>query len=103
MGVSIPRLRSVRFKDGRTLRVISPAREVTKRVTDHLVRQVGNVKQIYRDDLAGYALVVWDRQGASSSAYIVSDASRLSNIEMPTFVAERLRCDIIAELAQEDQ
>ena len=61
---SIPRLHSVRFKDGRApLRVLhrSERSEIRERF-------VANIQEIsaYRRDMAGYVIIAWSRDGGTS-------------------------------------
>ena len=65
MKTSIPRLRSVRFKDGRApLRVIRPAPGNTCQ-RDQFVRTSESIATT-RPYLSGYAIVAWDDDGSTS-------------------------------------
>jgi len=62
--ISIPRLHSVRFKDGRaSLRVLR--RSERSEIPDRFAEKVKEIAE-YRPDMAGYVIVAWSRDGGTS-------------------------------------
>ncbi len=91
MRTSVPRLRSVRFKDGRApLRVL--------RGDDYAViarRRVDRVMAALDGRVAGMAIVVWGPDGASVAGMTVTPISKIPSILVPDFVRNRLLAECI--------
>lgn len=85
----IPRLRSIRMKADptREVRLLRPDDE-PKRVVAHLRRDIERIteKGIVGPVAAGYAVVVWGRDGSSSSSFQTYSRSPIGQAMVPDFV-----------------
>lgn len=84
---SVPRLRSVRFKDGRApIRVIRPA--AGPNCVDRFYDDIDAIAK-KNPDMAGYAIVAWARDGGTSATgYSTGDPIPI--MFMPAFVETAL-------------
>lgn len=81
MRTSVPRLHSVRFKDGRApIRVVRPS-EVTRGTFERSSKAIAN----NRPDMVGYAIVVWTRNG-STSVDCATNGVPIPSFLIPEFV-----------------
>lgn len=94
MKTSVPRLRRVRFKDGRTIEVLR-----TKPTDDQNLRaSIRNVMKVgagFDKTLAGYAFVAWGTDGMSI-AHLQSNG-QIPSILVPDFVRNRLLAEKIED------
>lgn len=79
------RLRSVRFKDGRTFTVLRPEQNYDRRIVESGVREVLDQHSV---DFAGYAFMVWGMDGSSTCD--LQTKSNIPSILVPDFVRNRL-------------
>lgn len=95
MKTTTPRLRSVRFKSGGAgLRVIRNIEiEETRRSFEQSVKHVRDKRE---DDIIGYAIVAWARDGSTSSAFDFADHKNVSTPELAQFVKDVLSQHILA-------
>lgn len=85
---SIPRLRRIRFKDGRTIDVLrtKPKDDIIlrgnlRRFVDYALRKGG-------EDVSGYAIVVWDKTNSSICEY--GTTGGIPGPSIPDYVRTRL-------------
>lgn len=95
MRVSIPRLRSVKFKNGATLHVIRNHR--VEQIRQSYVQDVALVGQRRADDIGGYAVVVWAIDGGCSVSAHSGDGRPVGKMMVPEFVRNALIDYIAAE------
>jgi hypothetical protein len=89
---SIPRLRRIRFKDGRTIEVF---RRRTRTV--QLALQECTKKFIDADHdnlICGFALVAWDTNGEVLVHYENQDGSLVQSGQVPQFVKDCLLAEV---------
>lgn len=93
---SIPRIRSVRFKNGGGyVRVLKSRREAEhKDVLRCLHEAVQWADDHHNNSLVGYALVAWDQDGMTSTDCRIANSGRVSSFHLPQFVAECIRRDL---------
>ena len=101
MKVSIPRLRRVRFKDGRTLEVFRkpiPPQEIQANlrmtVNRCLESEVG-------DGMAGFAFVAWAKTGEVFVNYENGDGSLVSGGAVPQYVKDILLAELAARWSRD--
>lgn len=93
-GVSIPRLRRVRFKDGRTITVIHPRRDPS--LTDCFKQVLSKaMDQTSPFGIQAFAILAWDGRGYCFVDYRVADGSALVAAQIPQLAKDAL----LAELA----
>ena len=80
MRQSVPRIRSVKMKDGGAQIYVVPRkmREHHKEVCYEMTDAVTGILQ-QNGDLAGFCMVAWDSRGGSASVYYLSDESPISS------------------------
>lgn len=86
------RVRSVRFRDGRELVRLRPPTDDDRQ---HIERRIRYVLDSHRKDYAGFALVIWASDGASSCDLGCSTGSQIPTILVPDFVRNRLLAERI--------
>lgn len=86
-GTSIPRLRRVRFKDGRTIEVLRPKPSDDQHIRAQLKKVVAWAMEMDRP-LGGAAIAVWDIDG--SSICDLQSNGTIPAILVPDFVRNRL-------------
>jgi hypothetical protein len=85
------RIGRIKLRNGAEVRVIPSADEqYSKQAFSALGRALGHVGRLYEDELAGYALVVWNKRRLFN-AFRHDARSTIGSNNMPSFVAEALR------------
>lgn len=98
MKTSVPRLRSVRLKNGGALiRVLRPEQSGDRLKVEELVRETLSVAS---SDIDGFVFMVWDRTGASTCAQRTK--GNIPSIYVPDFVRNRLLGQTITNWALDD-
>ena len=89
---SIPRIRSVRMKGGAEVRIFRGGVEIEAvKVAKKLQEAHALYQDMYRADMAGFVLIVWDSQGRNSAAHSVAATSPIGSFVLPTYAAEKIR------------
>ena len=96
MRQSIPKIRSIKMKDGGAEIYVVP-----KKVRDHHAEvckeiaeaTVGVLEQ--NDDLVGFSLVVWDTRGGFGSVYYISEESPISSDMLARYVQDALKSTVL--------
>ena len=92
------RIRSIRMKNGgATVRILQhdnhqDAISVREWVDDCIMAQ--------NDDIAGFAFVIWGKDGGSTCAVKTNSRSRIPGILVPEFVKSRLSAEQILDWAR---
>lgn len=88
------RLRSVRLKSGGgEIRVLhGTTREDEARYAENRMQRVIDA---HAERIAGFAIVVWAPDGASTALTVANETSRMPSILVPDFVRNRLLADTI--------
>lgn len=95
------RLRRVRFKDGRTLDVIRPKRDVV--IRDTFRTASGRIGTGYNaDEMAGFAIVTWSRSGMVCVRYENSDSSSVAACQVPQYVKDCLLAEVAVKWARDE-
>lgn len=99
MKVSIPRLRRIRFKDGRTIEVLRQP-EKSRWVQDSLTASCAKASEWGGAGMAGFALVAWSRDG---EVYVnfENDGSRLPAGGVPQYVRDVLLAEVASRWAKD--
>lgn len=101
MKTSIPRLRRVRFKDGRTIEVLRQppkSRAVQKGLEQSVSRAL---ESCVGDNMVGFALVCWAETGEVYVNYSNGDKSLVSGGMVPQYVKDILIAEQAARWANE--
>lgn len=98
MKTSIPRLRSIQYKDGRTLTILRPKHE---NVAGRLKASVEKAIDDKPEDVVAYALIVWDISGMVFPAYYIGDRSPLPAGQIPQLVKDVLLAEMAARWAKD--
>lgn len=96
---SVPRLRRITYKDGRSVTVIRPTKNFPDRIW--IESHIRDLLDSHGDDISGFAIVVWDKSGAST-ARMQSVHPSIPVIYVPDFVRNRLLALKIEEWAREE-
>lgn len=92
---SIPRLHSVKFKNGGEVRVIRHETNEDRKVVEQGLRNVLNNHS--ESDIAGFAIIVWGTDGGSTVSLGRNDKSQIPSILIPDFVRSRLLAEKIEQ------
>lgn len=88
-GVSIPRLRRVRFKDGRTIDVLR--RNADSDMCARFRRSVDRILAVERDHpMEAFAVLVWDGNGYVLVDYLIGDKSKMLACSLPQLAKDTL-------------
>lgn len=99
-GVSIPRLRRVRFKGGRTITVIH--RKPDTAVSDLFKKSVAHVTESQTGQgMQAFALLVWDSRGYCFVDYQIGEASPIAAVSIPQLAKDTLLAETAARWANE--
>ena len=79
--ISIPRIKSVKIKGGVHLHVFR--NRASDAVTQKLQENIRDMRHSFASDMAGYAVVVWSRDGATSTVMNVSRSSPIGKSMVP--------------------
>ncbi len=95
MRQSIPRIRSVKMKEGGAQIYLVPkkVRENHEDVCRELVDAVTTILQ-ESGDLAGFSLAVWDSRGVSMAMYLLSEESPVSSDVLPMHVHDIMQSTV---------
>lgn len=84
--VSIPRLRRVRFKDGRaSIEIFSP---LTEHGENNVRKIIEGVLGAHDEPIAGAAFIVWAPSGRTTSDLCIQESSNIPWVLIPTLVGE---------------
>lgn len=96
MKIGKTRIRRVRFHDGRTLEVLHNNKsEDYAIITGHVAASTDIM--LKHGDIAGFAFVVWDREGGSIVCVKLKDSCTIPGILVPDFVRNRILAEKIQE------
>lgn len=88
--VSIPRIKSVTLKKGGAKLYVfenPDARETTQA----LERDIAHILGARKNDMVGYAVLAWSREGSTSASIYVRDGRWVGITEVPDFVKTALQ------------
>lgn len=92
MASSIPRIRSVRFKNGGEVRLLEAPREIEhRRMTGELRACVERSVEAHQGQLAGFALVCWSADGTAGASVHIAPTSPYVRMAIPALAAEGVR------------
>lgn len=100
-GVSIPRLRRVRFKDGRTVTVIRRPPPDTSLVDAFRISAARAVDQTDGTGIQAFAILLWDGRGYCYVDYRVADRSPLVAAQLPQLEKDVLLAETGARWSRE--
>lgn len=93
MRESIPRIRRVRFKDGRTIEVLPDARAAHARETAAAARE--HVEMLASDpSLSGFVLLWWDRTGDYRCGWRLEPKGAIGMSGLPGYVSSVMTREI---------
>lgn len=95
--VSIPRLRSVKFKSGGEVRLLNTNIDERRKEIERHCREVIDIQE----KIEGFAIVAWDKDG-KSTCYAANYESPIPHILIPEFVKSRLLAHRIELWVMED-
>lgn len=90
MGVSIPRLRRIRFKDGRTVTVMRRPPPDTSIVDEFKISAARGADQTDGAGIQAFAILLWDGRGYCYVDYRVADNSPLVAAQLPQLAKDAL-------------
>jgi hypothetical protein len=88
MKTSIPRLSSVKFRNGTSLHVIRNTR--AEECHRAYLRETAEIGRVRADKMIGFAVVAWCNDGSTSTALRVFDGSQVGRMGAPEFVKTAL-------------
>jgi len=95
---SIPRLRSVRFKNGGEIRLLpSPREELSWRLATELLDAGAELIETHAGKLAGFAVVVWTADGDAGGHLRNTRFATVPPSALPTFTADVVRRILVAD------
>lgn len=92
---SVPRIRSVQFKNGGFIRLLRDPVDRDRKYIEDGARQTIAMQH----DIAGYAIVVWGKDLSSTCHAYTGPRSVLPSIYVPDYVRNRLLASKIEQLA----
>jgi hypothetical protein len=88
MKTSIPRIRSVKFKDGATLRVLRNT--AVQDCTAAFATDCADIRKYRGSDMVGFAIVAWGLDGGISTTLRIRDSRQVGRTMAPDFVRSAL-------------
>lgn len=96
---SIPRIRSVKFKNGGEIRVLKHEVSADRAIIERRVRECLDNKD---GEPVGFAFIVWSEDGISCCASGHTEKSKIPHILIPDFIRNRLLADQIEDWALDE-
>lgn len=96
---SIPRIRSVKFKNGGEVRVLKHESSSDRGIIE---RRVRGVLDAFEEVPVGFAFIVWGEDGISCCAAGRNEKSQIPHILIPDFIRNRILADQIEDWALDE-